>query len=184
MRAIASIGKLIENASLFPSATPKQQPRQRSKSPASVQQFPSPADQQRHEPNLWVPTKLHKERQKDLHPTNQAQGETTSLMQPQAHMDGHPFAPTLHEWSDVGYPVDCGPDWAWETIEAAVQRGPHKSAMDPENRETVGDGIAYQVKAGFCKIYSWKEIQRLKPRRLKISPMAVVPQKIAGDGSY
>jgi hypothetical protein len=98
-------------------------------------------------------------------------------MQPQPLAAGHPFFPTLHEWGSEGVPVDCGPDWAWETVLAAVARGPHISAMDPENMSTVHEDIQYQVDAGFCKIVLWEDLKKLKPRNLKISPIAVVPQK-------
>jgi hypothetical protein len=73
--------------------------------------------------------------------------------------------------------VDCGPDWEWETVLAAVARGPHISAMDPENMETVHADIQYQVDAGFSRIVLWDDLKKLKPRKLKISPIAVVPQK-------
>jgi hypothetical protein len=64
-------------------------------------------------------------------------------------------------------PVDCGPDWDWDVIEHAVARGPHRSALDPENAATVQDNVQYQVDA----------VQRLRPKKLMVSPMAVVPQK-------
>ena len=38
------------------------------------------------------------------------------------------------------------------------------------------EDIAYQVKAGFCKVMLWEDIKRLRPNNLKISPVAVVPQ--------
>jgi hypothetical protein len=74
----------------------------------------------------------------------------TSLMQPQPLAAAHPFTPTLKSWRH-GIEVDCGPDWSW-------------------------DDIAYQVKAGFCKVMLWEDIKRLRPNNLKISPVAVVPQ--------
>jgi hypothetical protein len=73
--------------------------------------------------------------------------------------------------------VDCGPAWSWSTIEAAVARGPHRSATENENITLVHEDIQYQVDAGFCKVLPWKEVQRLRPKNLKISPIAVVPQK-------
>ena len=38
------------------------------------------------------------------------------------------------------------------------------------------ENIAYQVKAGFCKVMLWEDPQRLRPHNLKILPVAVVPQ--------
>jgi hypothetical protein len=98
-------------------------------------------------------------------------------MQPQAIAAGHPFFPTLHQWGTEGVPVDCGPDWEWDAVLAAVARGPHISAMDPENIPLVHEDVQYQVDAGFSKIVLWDDLKKLKPRKLKISPIAVVPQK-------
>jgi hypothetical protein len=47
------------------------------------------------------------------------EGKPTSLMQPQPLANVHPFTPTLKEWRH-GINVDCGPDWTWDVIEAAV----------------------------------------------------------------
>jgi hypothetical protein len=55
------------------------------------------------------------------------QGKPRSLMQPQPLADAHPFTPTMKEWRH-GIKVDCGPDWTWDNIVAAVERGPHPTA--------------------------------------------------------
>jgi hypothetical protein len=128
------------------------------------------------DPNIWVPRKLEQERAN--HPMNQAQGTNRrSLMQPQLRAQGHPFFPTLHQWATDGVPVDCGPDWEWDVIEQAVARGPHRSALEDDNIELVHEDLQYQVDAGFSRIMLWSDLQKLRPRNLKISPMAVVPQK-------
>jgi hypothetical protein len=98
-----------------------------------------------------------------------------SLMRPAAWVDLHPFAPTLHEW-EKGVPVDCGDDWSRETIGLAIAKGPHASAMTPEARKLVLEDVAYQVDAGFSRIITWDSIKDNPPARLKISPLAVVPQ--------
>jgi hypothetical protein len=43
----------------------------------------------------------------------------------------------LHHRGSKEIPVDCGPDWEWETVLAAVACGPHISAMEPENTPLV-----------------------------------------------
>ena len=88
-------------------------------------------------------------------PMNQAQGKR--LMAPAACVNFHSFAPTLQQW-EHGVPVDCGPDWEWETIEAAVQHGAHQSATTPESIALIKEDVAYQVKAGYAHIISWKEL--------------------------
>jgi hypothetical protein len=98
-----------------------------------------------------------------------------SLMQPAAWVDLHPFAETLHKW-EKGVPVDCGDDWTRETLELAIAKGPHASAMTPEARKLVLEDVAYQVDAGFSRIITWDSIKNNPPSRMKISPLAVVPQ--------
>lgn len=109
----------------------------------------------------------------------QAQGKATrrSLMQPQPLGALHPFHETLCQWGSQGVPIDCGPDWTWDAIEAAVARGPHRSALDPENIALVHEDIQYQVDAGFSRMMLWDNVKHHRLRQLKISPMAVVPQK-------
>ena len=60
-----------------------------------------------------------------------SQGKPTSLMQPQPLSVVHLFTPTLNKWRH-GIEVDCGPDWSWEVVEAAVTRGPHPMAATPD----------------------------------------------------
>ena len=97
-------------------------------------------------------------------------------MQPQPSAEVHPFYTTLKEWQTAGIPVDCGPDWEWAVTCEAVQRGPHPLALTAESIQLFADDIAYQQRAGFCKVLTWEELQDLRPPNLKISPVAVVPQ--------
>ncbi len=98
-----------------------------------------------------------------------------SLMQPQPLANIHPIAPTLNEWQQ-GIHVDCGPKWDSTTTEAAVERGPHPSAITPKSIALFAEDIKYQVNAGFCKVVTWDELKISRPRIMKISPVAVVPQ--------
>ena len=60
-----------------------------------------------------------------------------------------------------GIPVDCGPDWNWDVITAAVAYGPHPTARTQDSIALFAEDIEYQVKAGFCKVYQWDELQKL-----------------------
>ena len=102
-------------------------------------------------------------------------GESMSLMQPQPLSTIHPFSSTLREWQ-AGIQVDCGPEWDMTTCDAAVERGPHPTALTAEAIELFAEDISYQEKAGFCQVFLWDELRRLQPKNLKISPVAVVPQ--------
>jgi hypothetical protein len=105
-----------------------------------------------------------------------AQAQGKKLMSPAACVSFHPFAETLKEW-ETGVPVDCGEPWKWETIEAAVNKGAHKSATSEESIQLIAEDVAYQVKAGYAEIVSWAELCRSRPKNLKVSPLAVVPQR-------
>jgi len=97
-------------------------------------------------------------------------------MTPSACVSFHPFAKTLQKW-ETGVPVDCGDPWEWKTIEAAIEQGPHKSATSAESIALVKEDVAYQVKAGYAEVIPWEELRKLRPKHLKISPLAVVPQR-------
>ena len=107
--------------------------------------------------------------------TNPFQGKPRSLMQPQPLADIHPFTPIMKEWRN-GIAVDCGPDWSWDVIEAAIARGPHPTARTPEAIALFKDDIEYQVNAGFSTVMLWDDVRRLRPSNLKISPVALIPQ--------
>ncbi len=92
------------------------------------------------------------------------------LPSPQRQMS----APT-EEWRH-GIEVDCGPDWTWDVIDAAVARGPHPTACTPKGIALFEEDIEYQRRAGFCKVIPWEELKRRQPSNLKISPVAAVPQ--------
>ncbi len=102
-------------------------------------------------------------------------GKPKSLMQPQLLAEVHPFTPTLHKWQQ-GIEVNCGPNWSWDAIEAAVAQGPHLTASTPEALQVFEEDINYQVRAGFCKVISWEDLRKLRPKNLKISSVACIPQ--------
>ena len=62
------------------------------------------------------------------------------------------------------------------SIQAAIEKGPHQSALDPEAIKLVQEDVMYQVKAGFAKVVAWDDIKNNIPSTLKISPVSVVPQ--------
>jgi hypothetical protein len=90
----------------------------------------------------------------NLHEMGQ-KGKPKSLMQPQPLAEVRPFTPTLQEWQHR-IKVNCGPDWSWEVIEAAVARGSHPTASTPEALEVFKEDNEYQVWARFSKVVSWE----------------------------
>ncbi len=70
------------------------------------------------------------------------QGKPTLLMQPQPLSAVHPFTPTLNKWRH-GIEVDCGPDWSWDVVEAAIARRPHPTASTPDSIALFKEDIVY-----------------------------------------
>jgi hypothetical protein len=62
-------------------------------------------------------------------------------------------------------------------MEAAIERGPHVSAMDPEAMTQLQQEVADKVKKGQAKLILWDEIKDDPPPELKISPIAMIPHK-------
>ncbi len=49
-------------------------------------------------------------------------------------------------------------------------------ASTPDLIALFKEDIAYQIKAGFCKVMLWEDLKCLRPLNLKILLVAVVPQ--------
>eukprot|EP00978_Attheya_sp_CCMP212_P031577 scaffold119933_cov29-Attheya_sp.AAC.6 len=96
-------------------------------------------------------------------------------MQPAAWVQFHPFAKTLKSW-EQGVPVDCGPEWSPDTCGLAIEKGSHRGAMTAEAIELVHEDVKYQVDTGFSRIVLWDDIKHNPPAKLKVSPLAVIPQ--------
>ena len=52
------------------------------------------------------------------------------LVCPRWRAEEHPAAHLLREYAETGCPVDVGEDWTLEQLEAAVEKGPHVSALE------------------------------------------------------
>ena len=53
-------------------------------------------------------------------------------MKPSGDMLNHPASDLLMQYATKGCPVNCGQNWSKEDIEAAILRGPHQSALEPD----------------------------------------------------
>ena len=59
------------------------------------------------------------------------------LVCPRGRANQHPAAPMLREYAAKGCPVSVGRDWTLKELEAAAERGPHRSALEPDAIATV-----------------------------------------------
>ena len=110
-------------------------------------------------------------------PIQQAIGKKIGLMWPRGIANLHMAAPLLHQYSTSGCPVNCGPDWTKQQIEAAINRGPHISACIPAARQYLIKQANEQVDNGFAKIIKYSTIRNNIPKSMKISPVAMIPHK-------
>ena len=89
----------------------------------------------------------------------------------------HPAAPMLKEYATRGCPVQTGADWTAEQLQAAVEKGPHSSALEDDAIAQIQVEAREKEAQGFAKIYKWEELKKNLPRALKLSPLAMIPHK-------
>jgi hypothetical protein len=92
----------------------------------------------------------------------------------------HPAAEELLKYATGGCPTNTGQPWTKEMITAAVERGPHVSALEPAAIQQLKAEIEDKVQVGQCKVVLWDEIKENPPEQLKISPLAMIPHKSRG----
>ena len=98
-------------------------------------------------------------------------------MAPQGLALEHEAATILEDWEQFGCPTKTGRDWTLDEIQAAIDRGPHKSALEPEAIDHFAEEVADKVKKGQARVVLWDDIRHNHPRQLKVSPVAAIPHK-------
>ena len=89
----------------------------------------------------------------------------------------HPDANVLLDYAKGGCPVNSGHPWTLEMMEAAIDKGPHSSALDPEASHQLQAEVAAKVKIGQCRVVLWDDIKHTPPAQLKIFPIVMIPHK-------
>lgn len=110
-------------------------------------------------------------------PNKETAGKKIGLMWPRTFSTSHPAAPLLDEYANKGCPVECGPDWTSEHIQAAMKRGNHTSANSKRATAALRTATATKVKNSYARVVKWKMIKDNIPAKLKISPGAMIPHK-------
>ena len=98
-------------------------------------------------------------------------------MAPRGRARAHPAGNLLHEWEQYGCPTMTGKEWTRAEVEAAIERGPHASALTPEAIEHFRVEIVEKVAAGQAQVVAWDDIASSPPGQLKVSPVAAIPHK-------
>ena len=98
-------------------------------------------------------------------------------MAPQGLALQHEAAGILADWESFGCPTQTGRDWSLDEIQAAIDRGPHKSALEPDAIAHFAEEVADKVAKGQARVVLWEDIKENHPRQLKVSPVAAIPHK-------
>ena len=98
-------------------------------------------------------------------------------MYPRGRALHHPAAALLTEWATYGCPAYTGGEWSREQMQAAIDRGPHQSAMTPEALAHFKEEVEEKVRLGQARLVEWDTIKHDPPPQLKISPVAAIPHK-------
>jgi hypothetical protein len=70
-----------------------------------------------------------------------------------------------------------GHDWIVAEIQSAIDRGPHKSALEPEALAHFAAEVPDKVEKGQARVVWWDDIKENHPRQLKVSPVVAIPNK-------
>ena len=89
----------------------------------------------------------------------------------------HPAAELLTTYATLGCPTETGTPWTKEQMQAAIDRGPHKSALHPDAITQLHQEVQEKVMLGQASIVLWDDIKDNPPPELKISPLAMIPHK-------
>jgi hypothetical protein len=99
------------------------------------------------------------------------------LMWPRSYAAFHRATPLLNSYATNGCPVQCGPDWSEEKILKLLRRGPHRSAKLKAAVRQLRQETQEKIKHGYARVVKWGDICRNIPKKLKISPVAMIPHK-------
>ena len=110
-------------------------------------------------------------------PVREATGKSP-LMEPNGPFAvNHEAIPLLNAYATRGCPVDCGPVWTKEQIELLLEKGPHRSAQMKSVIKQLREETNDKIKHGYARVVKWGEIKQEMPKKLKISPVAMIPHK-------
>jgi hypothetical protein len=101
----------------------------------------------------------------------------SDLMYPRTFLSFHNATPLLLQYAQNGCPVDCGPDWDKNKILLLMKRGPYKSSTKKEAVQQLQSETLEKIEMGYARVISWKDIKDNIPKKLKISPVAMIPHK-------
>jgi hypothetical protein len=99
------------------------------------------------------------------------------LMFPKNDVLDHLAGRDLLQCALNGCPVDCGSNWSYKQLLAAITNGPHASANMDEAVTACRKEAMDRVAEGCCGLVYWDDIKDNIPPNLKILPIAAIPHK-------
>ncbi len=98
-------------------------------------------------------------------------------MAPQGLALKHKAAYLLSSWEHFGCPKQTGHNQTLEVIQAAINCGPHKSALEPDAIAHYKEEVRDKVANGQACVVLWIDIKHNHPRQLKVLLVAAIPHK-------
>ena len=100
-------------------------------------------------------------------------------MAPQGLAPTHEAAELLNDWENLGCPTKTGREGTIGEIQAAINRGPHKSALEPDAiANIVEKEVDNKVVKGQVRAVLWDDIKDNHPGQLTgVSSVAAIPHK-------
>jgi hypothetical protein len=111
------------------------------------------------------------------HWNNWDKTSAVTKMAPQGLALKHEAADLLSNWEQFWCPTQTGRDWTLEEIQAAINRGPHKSALKPNAIAHYKEEVRDKVAKGQACVALWDDIKHNHPHQLKVLPVAAIPHK-------
>ena len=97
---------------------------------------------------------------------------------PQGLAPKHEAAELLNDWENIGCPTNTGREGTIGEIQAAINRGPHKSALEPDAiANFVEKEVDTKVVKGQVRAVLWDDIMDNHPGQLTVSSVAAIPHK-------
>jgi hypothetical protein len=82
------------------------------------------------------------------------------LMFPRNNVLDHPAGPDLLQYALNWCPVDCGSNWSYEQLLAAITNGPHASVNMDEAATACRKEAIDRVAEGCCRLVYWDDIAK------------------------
>ena len=99
-------------------------------------------------------------------------------MAPQGLAPTHEVVELLNDWENFGCPTKTGQEGTIGEIHAAINRGPHKSAIEPDAiANFVEKEVDDKVVKGQVRAVLWDDIKDNHPEQLQVSSVAAIPHK-------